>query len=300
VSILVVGSVALDSVTTPFGKRKEILGGSATFFSISASLFSKVDIVATVGDDFPKKYISLLEKRGIGIKGLEVRKGGKTFRWSGRYGNDLNTAHTLSTHLNVFKDFRADVPPKLRKPKVLFLANIDPSLQARVLKQVERPALVACDSMNYWIENKRGELDKLLGNIDIMLLNESEAKLLSQESNLIKAAGVIVSRGPKAVVIKKGEHGVLYFSRRSRFIAPAYPLEDVYDPTGAGDTFAGGMIGFLAESGVRNEEAIRRAVVTGSIMASFAIEDFSVNRLLEVSVSDVNKRYRDFKDMTRF
>lgn len=299
-SILVVGSVALDSIQTPFGKRKDILGGSATFFSIAASFFDKVNIVAAVGEDFPKKYLVLLRERGIGIEGLEIKNGGKTFRWSGKYKNDLNTAHTISTHLNVFKDFDPKVPRSLIQPKVLFLANIDPVLQAKVLKQVKRPGIVVCDSMNYWIKNKRSSFEKLLDKIDILLLNESEARQFSGESNLIRAARFIVSSGPKAVVIKKGEHGVMYFSKRSHFVAPAYLLENVYDPTGAGDTFAGGMIGYLSRAGRTGEGDIRKALIYGSIMASFAVEDFSVNRLLAISAVDIRRRYEAYRKMTRF
>jgi sugar/nucleoside kinase (ribokinase family) len=299
-SILVVGSVALDSVQTPFGKRKEVLGGSATFFSLAASFFGKVDIVAVVGEDFPKRFLKLLESRGIGTKGVEIKSGGKTFRWEGRYDYDLNSAKTIATHLNVFKEFRPRVPNTLKCPDVLFLANIDPDLQAKVLAQAGRPKIVACDSMNYWIENKRRALEKLLANIDILLLNDAEARQFSGKSNLMKAARHIVSLGPKSVVIKKGEHGVIYFSRKSHFIAPAYLLEKVYDPTGAGDTFAGGMMGFLSKSGVLNDSNMRKAIIHGQVLASFAVEDFSVNRLLEISASDINKRYEHYKKITRF
>ncbi|MCX5680215.1 MAG: PfkB family carbohydrate kinase [Candidatus Omnitrophica bacterium] len=299
-SILVVGSVALDSIRTPFGNRKDILGGSATYFSIAASFFDKVDIVAAVGEDFPKKYITLLKGKNIGLEGLEIKKGGKTFRWSGKYEYDLNTAHTIATHLNVFKNFDPKVPKSLSRPKVLFLANIDPDLQAKVLRQIKRPQIVACDSMNYWIENKRASFEKLLDKIDILLLNESEARQFSGELNLVKAARLIVSFGPKAVVIKKGEDGVIYFSKRSHFVAPAYLLENVYDPTGAGDTFAGGMIGYLSRVGKTGDNDIRKAMIYGSIMASFAVEGFSVNKLLDISVTDIRRRYDKYRKITRF
>ncbi len=298
-SILVIGSVALDSVETPFGKRKEILGGSATFFSIAASFFDKVDIVATVGEDFPVKYVKLFKKIGIGVDGLSVSKG-LTFRWEGRYDSDLNTAHTISTHLNVFKDFDPYVPEHLRKPNLLFLANIDPDLQYKVLSQVKRPKLVACDSMNYWISTKRRSLVKLLGRIDIMLLNDSEARQLSLEHNLLKAAKAIIALGPKAVIIKRGEHGVLYCSKNNHFVAPAYLLETIYDPTGAGDTFAGGMMGYLSRSGVIDESAIRRSLVFGSVLASFTVEDFSVNKLLRITEKDIKKRFDHFRGITKF
>ncbi len=298
-SILVVGSVALDSVETPFGRRKEILGGSATFFSLGASFFSKVDIVAVVGEDFPKRYVKLLRDNGVGTGGLAVSKG-KTFRWKGRYDYDLNTAHTISTHLNVFKDFDPLVPKYLSRPEFLFLANIDPDLQYRVLRQVKRPKLIACDSMNYWIDTKRRSFEKLLGNIDILLLNDAEARQLSGESNLIKAASAAISFGPKAVVIKRGEHGVLYFSRSAHFVAPAYLLETICDPTGAGDTFAGGMVGYLSRAGTLNETAIRKSIIYGSIMASFTVEDFSVNRLLKISRKDIKNRFDHYRKITSF
>ena len=298
-SILVIGTVALDSVQTPFGKREEILGGSATFFSITASFYNRIDLVATVGEDFPKRYVRLFKKKGIGIDGLTVSKG-KTFRWKGRYDFDLNTAHTISTHLNVFKDFDPRVPGHLRSPKFLFLANIDPDLQYNVLSQVKRPKLVACDSMNYWISTKRKSLERLLGKIDILLLNDAEARQLSGEANLFKAARSVISYGPKAVVIKRGEHGAIYFSKDTHFVAPAYPLETIYDPTGAGDTFAGGMIGYLSRARKINEAAIRKSIVYGSIMASFTVEDFSVGGLLKISLKDINDRFNNFRRITRF
>jgi len=298
-SILVVGSVALDSVQTPFGKKKEILGGSATFFSISASFFDKVNIIAAVGEDFPKKYLKLLKSRNIGTGGIAVNKG-KTFRWEGRYEYDMNVAHTLATHLNVFKDFSPDIPDSLRKSRLLFLANIDPDLQDKVLRQMSSPALIACDSMNHWITNKKKSLERFLHKVDIFLLNDAEARQFTGEANIFKAAKAIVARGPKSVVIKKGEHGVIYYSKRSHFIAPAYPLEAVYDPTGAGDTFAGGVIGYLSRAGKITDNILRKSMIYGSIMASFAVEDFSVNRLLNISRADINKRYADFKKLTRF
>lgn len=298
-SVLVVGSVAIDSVRTPFGKRDEVLGGSASYFSIAASFFGKVDIVAVVGEDFPKRYLSLFKKINIGIGGLETKKG-RTFRWSGSYDYDLNNATTLSTHLNVFRDFKPNIPHRLRKSKFVFLANIDPELQYNVLKQVAHPRLIACDSMNYWIKHKKSDFEKLLDKVDILLLNESEARQFSGEANLLKAAEVIISFGPKAVIIKKGENGVLYYSKKSHFIAPAYLLEEIYDPTGAGDTFAGGMIGYLSRGGLITEASIRKAIIYGSIMASFVVEDFSVNRLLELSSEEIKERYAHFKKITKF
>lgn len=298
-SILVVGSVAIDSVKTPFGTRKEALGGSATYFSVAASFFNKINIVATVGEDFPKKYINLFKNRGIGTEGLHIAKG-KTFRWEGRYDFDLNTAHTIATHLNVFQNFKPEVPKDLKNSKFVFLANIDPELQYNVLKQVTHPKLVACDSMNYWLEHKKKEFERLLDKVDILLLNDSEARQFTGEPNLMRAARLIVDFGPKAVIIKKGEHGVIYFSKDSHFIAPAYLLETVYDPTGAGDTFAGGMMGYLSTVGKVDEANIRKSLIYGSILASFAVEDFSVDRMLEISMDDINSRYDHFKKITRF
>jgi sugar/nucleoside kinase (ribokinase family) len=298
-SILVVGSVALDSIETPFGKRKEVLGGSATYFSLAASFFDKVNIIAAVGADFPKKYLRLLTDRNIGTGGIAIKKG-KTFRWEGRYEHDLNVAHTLATHLNVFKDFSPEIPKSLRNSRFLFLANIDPELQEGVLRQIKRPQLIACDSMNHWITNKKKSLEKFLHKVDVFLLNDAEARQFSGETNILKAARAIVAQGPRSVVIKKGEHGVIYYSKKSHFITSAYPLEEVYDPTGAGDTFAGGVIGFLSRVGSLSDAMIRKSMVYGSILASFVVEDFSVDRLLNISFSDINKRYLSFKKITRF
>ncbi|MDP2912940.1 MAG: PfkB family carbohydrate kinase [Candidatus Omnitrophota bacterium] len=298
-SILVVGSVAIDSVKTPFGERAEALGGSATYFSIAASFFNRVNIIATVGEDFPPEYIRLFKNRRIGIGGLHVAKG-KTFRWKGWYDYEFNTAHTVYTHLNVFKNFKPEVPRELRKSKHLFLANINPELQYNVLRQLERPRLVAADSMNYWLEHKKKEFERLVGKVDILLLNDSEARQFSGESNLVDAARFIVSAGPKVVIIKRGEHGVMYFSKNSRFTAPAYLLESIRDPTGAGDTFAGGLVGYLSKTPRINEASMRKGIIYGSILASFAVEDFSVNRLLGISIGDIHARYRRFRTQTRF
>lgn len=298
-SILVVGSIALDTVQTPFGRKKEVLGGSATFFSLAASFFDKVNLVATVGSDFPKRHIKLFRERSIGTTGLEIAKG-KTFRWEGKYEYDLNVAHTIATHLNVFRDFEPRIPQSLRNSKVVFLANIDPDLQERVLAQMANPRLVACDSMNHWISGKKRSLERFLHKVDIFLLNDQEARQFSGEANLIKAAKSVLRSGPKAVVIKKGEHGVIYYSKKSHFIAPAYPLESVFDPTGAGDTFAGGMIGYVARYGRINEAILRKSVIYGSILASFAVEDFSVNRMLKLSLGEISARYALFRKMTKF
>ena len=298
--ILAVGSVALDSVETPFGKVKDALGGSATYFSASARFFSNVSVVAVVGQDFPKKYLSLIKKIGVRTDGIEVKKGGKTFRWKGFYGYDLNNAKTLKTELNVFQSFQPKITKEDRKSPYLFLANIDPDLQQNVLKQIDRPKLTACDTMNYWIENKRQSLVNLLRGVDIFLCNDSEVRELSGEYNLIKACRWVLSRGPKLVVIKKGEHGVICYSKSFLFLAPAYLLEKVFDPTGAGDSFAGGFLGYLTRSPKLNESVVRRAVIYGSVLASYNVESFSLNRLVTLKPADIEKRYQEFKKATKF
>lgn len=298
-SILVVGSVALDTIKTPFGKKKEILGGSATYFSVSARFFGPVSLVAVVGQDFPRKYINFLEKKGIGLKGLKVRKG-KTFRWEGEYGWDFSNPRTVATHLNVFADFNPFIPEEYKGSKYVFLANIDPSLQNKVLGQMRNPKLVACDTMNYWIENKRRELMGLLKKVDIFFLNESEARELTGESNLVKAAKEILKMGPGKIIIKKGEHGALLFSGSSIFSAPAYLMESIFDPTGAGDTFAGGAMGYLAAQKSLNTANLRKSIVYGTVMATFAVEDFSLGRLGAIKQSDINRRLNNFRKLTRF
>lgn len=298
-SILVVGSVALDSVKTPFGEREEVLGGSAVFFSLAASFFSEVRVVAVAGEDFPPEHLEFLRKRNIDLEGLKTVPG-KTFRWKGRYDYDLNEAHTLDTQLNVFESFQPEVPESYRDSDYVFLANIDPVLQRRVLEQVRRPKLVLCDTMNYWIENRRDELLETIGLVDIMLLNDSEARELVQEPNLIMAARKILKLGPKRVIIKKGEHGVLMLSEESLFTLTAYPLEFVYDPTGAGDTFGGGFLGSLSRFEESSEEDLRRSIVYGSVMASYDVEDFSCERLRDLTFEDIDKRYYEFIKMTRF
>ena len=299
-SILVIGSMALDSIETPFGHTEEALGGSATYFSLSARFFAPINLVSVVGDDFPKSHIHLLEKRGIDTRGLEVAKG-KTFRWKGKYGDDLSNPQTIYTHLNVFNDFSPKIPIEYKRSDVVFLANIDPELQAYVLEQVEKPRLVACDTMNYWIENKKNELRDLLKKIDIFLLNEGEASELTGERNLLKAGKAVLKFGPKKVIIKKGENGVLLFSNTSTFSAPAYILESFRDPTGAGDTFAGGLIGHLRKSGrFTSDSEIKKGIIYGTIMASFAVEDFSITKLSSITYSEVQKRYNEYRRLTRY
>ncbi len=297
--ILVIGSVAFDSVETPFGRGDDVLGGSATYFSTSASFFTGVQLVAVVGDDFPEEPRNFLLSRGVNLDGLQQRPG-QTFRWKGRYGYDLNEAHTLETHLNVFETFHPKLPDHYRKAEYVFLANIDPELQLEVLRQVERPRLVACDTMNFWIEGKRDALVKTLAHVDILVINEGEVRQLAQEPNLVKASRAILALGPKTLVVKRGEYGVLVFSEHSIFSAPAYPLEEVFDPTGAGDTFAGGFMGYLAATNNLTETTIRKATVFGSVMASFTVEDFSLNRLRSLTWDEVHARFQRFRALTEF
>jgi sugar/nucleoside kinase (ribokinase family) len=298
-SLLVVGSVALDSVETPFGKAEDVLGGSATFFAASASHLCGVQLVGVVGSDYPVQKLEPLKKRGVDLAGLEHAEG-RSFRWRGRYRHDLNAAETLETHLGVFSNFHPKIPEQFRSAEFVFLGNIDPRLQLDVLTQVDRPKLVACDTMNFWIESRRPELLELLSHVDLITLNEGEARQLTEKYNLIKAARWIMSKGPKLVIVKKGEHGAFMFSEREIFFAPAYPLEEVFDPTGAGDSFAGGFMGYLARSGDLSERSLRRAVVYGSAMGSFAVEKFSIERLLEVGPDDVSARIREFHQLVNF
>ena len=297
--ILVVGSVAFDSVETPFGKMEGILGGSATYFSTSASFFTDVSLVAVVGEDFPQEHVDFLRSRNIDLAGL-ARESGKTFHWKGKYGYDLNEAQTLETHLNVFENFKPVVPDQYRDADYLFLANIDPVLQMEVLGQVRNPRVIACDTMNFWISSKPEALKKVIERVDILIINEGEARQFTGEANLVKAAKKILALGAKTLIVKRGEYGVLMFTDSTVFAAPAYPLEEVYDPTGAGDTFAGGFMGYLANSGDTSEEGIRQAIVFGSVMASFNVEDFSLNRLKRLDYKEIEARYRSFKKMTHF
>ncbi|GAC1691890.1 MAG: PfkB family carbohydrate kinase [Gemmatimonadaceae bacterium] len=292
--VLVVGSVALDSVETPFGKADGVLGGSGTFFSAAASLLTPVQLVGVVGDDYPVAQLEPLRRRGVDLAGLE-RAAGPSFRWRGRYRHDLNSAETLETHLGVFSHFAPKIPAQFQSAPFVFLANIDPRLQLDVLHQVRRPTLVACDTMNFWIESRRPELLELMAKVDLVFLNDGEARQLTEHTNIVKAAKWILARGPKHVVIKKGEHGAFMFTATSVFYAPAYPLEDVFDPTGAGDAFAGGFMGYLARRNDMSEESLRRAVVYGAAMGSFAVEKFSVERLLELTLEEVERRVADFQ-----
>jgi len=294
-----VGSVALDSVETPFGKVKDALGGSATFFSASARFFSPVSVVAVVGKDFPDAHLKLLRRLGVDVQGIQKAEG-RTFRWKGIYNFDLNNPKTLKTELNVFQTFKPKLSKEYRRCPFVFLANIDPEIQESVLTQVARPLLTACDTMNFWIQNKRSGLLRLLRKVDVILCNDSEARELSGEYNLVKASQWILSHGPRLVVIKKGEHGVVCFSKDFMFLVPAYLLEAVFDPTGAGDSFAGGFIGYLTRSPGLREIEVRRAVVYGSVLASYNVESFSLKRLASLQWPEIQARYRHFKAMTRF
>lgn len=297
--ITVVGSVALDSIKTPFGEVEEALGGSATHFSSAASFFTGVNLVAVVGSDFPDKHIDYLKSKGIDVDGLEVVDG-LTFRWKGLYEYDLNTAHTLDTQLNVFRDFKPRLPESYKDSEIVFLANIDPELQLNVLKQVKNPKLTVVDTMNFWIEHKPEELKETISKVDIALMNDSEARELSKSHSLLDSARKILSWGPKAVIIKKGEHGVLLFTKDTHFAAPAFPLEEINDPTGAGDSFAGGFLGYLAKCGDFSEPCIRKAIVYGSVMASYNVEDFSCSRLARLTDDEIESRYKIFEKITTF
>jgi sugar/nucleoside kinase (ribokinase family) len=297
--VLVVGSVALDSVETPFGKADDVLGGSGTYFSSSASHFAPVQLVGVVGDDYPVDQLAQLQPRGVALAGLE-RANGSSFRWRGRYRHDLNAAETLETHLGVFSHFAPKIPDAFRRAPFVFLANIDPRLQLQVLDQVEAPKLVACDTMNFWIESRRPDLIALLGRVDLITLNDGEARQLTEQSNLVHAARWILDKGPRYVIIKKGEHGAFMFDRESVFFAPAYPLEEIFDPTGAGDSFAGGFMGYLASTNDLSERAMRRAVVVGSAMGSFAVERFSNERLLEIDHDVIERRVDEFRRLVAF
>jgi sugar/nucleoside kinase (ribokinase family) len=298
-SILVVGSVALDHIETPFGQADRTLGGAATYFSAAASLFHPVQLVGVIGDDFPADQLDFLGARGVDLAGLE-RAAGESFFWAGRYDYDMNSRTTLETRLGVFAHFRPRIPAAFRRPDLVFLANIDPELQLEVLDQVESPRLVACDTMNYWIESKRDALMALLARVDCVLLNDSEARELSGDHNLKRAARWIRSHGPRIVVVKKGEHGALLFTDRHTFFAPGYPLEDVVDPTGAGDAFAGGFMGWLGYTGSLDEDELCRAMIYGSATGSLACETLGMTRLIDLEIDVIHDRVREFRRLTAF
>ncbi len=296
-SIVVVGSVAYDTVETSTGRRDDALGGAATFFSVAARFFAPVSMVGVVGEDFKPEHQRMLTDRGIDVRGLE-RRAGKTFHWHGRYHEDMNKRDTISLALNVFEGFNPTLLPDQQHSDYLFLANISPELQYRVLSQVNNPKLVAADTMDFWIQNARPHLTRLLERLDILTVNDDEARMLTGEHNLVKAGRAILQMGPKSVLVKRGEYGVLQFSKEGMFAVPAYPLEDVVDPTGAGDTFAGGMMGFLARQGRLTESILRTAVVYGTVMASYNVENFSMDRLLDLTWEEIDHRYRAFIELT--
>ena len=298
-SILVVGSVAFDSVKTPFGEADEILGGSATYFSVSASYFAPVRIVAVVGNDFGEDQMAVFRKHKIDIEGLN-RVAGKTFRWKGEYGYDLNEARTLDTKLNVFETFNPVIPEAYRSSEYVFLGNIDPELQLKVLQQIKRPRVVACDTMNFWIKGSLEAVKRTIARVDILIINDAETRMLAGESNLVRAANKVLAMGPKTLIVKRGEYGVLMFHGQSIFGAPAFPLEDVFDPTGAGDTFAGGFMGALAHASEVSERVFRRGIIFGSVMASFNVEKFSLERLTDLTRAEIDQRFRQFKHLTHF
>jgi sugar/nucleoside kinase (ribokinase family) len=298
--LLVVGSVALDTVQTPFGKVQEVLGGSATYFSYAASFYTRVRLVAAVGSDFPQQHRRFLTERGVDVSGLMTQPNGRTFRWRGEYGYDLNEAKTLDTQLNVLADFRPALGEEARRTPYLFLANIDPELQLDVVHQMaERPRLIALDTMNFWIQGKGTALLRVLREVDVITINEAEARQLAGEPNLIKAARAIAGMGPRTVVVKRGEYGALMLTEGGFFVVPAYPLDSVYDPTGAGDTFAGGFMGYLASQDSLDAATVRRAVVYGSVMASFTVEDFSLERLARLKPPEISERYAAFHELIR-
>ena len=298
-SVLVVGSVALDSVETPFGKVTEVLGGSAVYFSVAASRFTKVRLVAVVGQDFPDEHIRLLGDQGVDLTGLQIAAG-RTFRWVGSYDYDLNVTHTHETQLNVFGDFHPVLPDAYRDSRLLFLANIHPDLQYEVLHQMPQAELTMMDTMNFWIEGARESLLRVMREVDIVTMNEAEARMLTGKGNLIAAAGEILRLGPKVLLVKKGEYGAVMFSEHGYFVAPAYPIAEVVDPTGAGDSFAGGFFGYLDRVGTIDGPTLRRAVIHGSVVASFAVADFSVGRLKTMTPEDIRQRYDEFRQFTFF
>ncbi|MBF0170851.1 MAG: bifunctional hydroxymethylpyrimidine kinase/phosphomethylpyrimidine kinase [Nitrospinae bacterium] len=300
-SLLVVGTMAYDSVKTPFGHRDRALGGSATYFSLCASRFTDVNLVAVIGEDFDPKDLALLSDRGVNIEGVE-RQAGKSFHWKGEYGFDLNEAKTLDTQLNVLATFDPKLPESYTKSDYVFLANIDPRLQQKVLDQVTAPKLVACDTMNFWIDSAPDALKKTFERVDVVIINEGEARMLAKTPNLVKAAREIQSIGPKTVIVKRGEYGSLLFHGADVFSGPAYPLEEVFDPTGAGDTFAGGFMGHIARQNPERltGELLRQAIVMGGVMASFTVERFSVERLASLEAAEIADRFRAMKRLTHF
>jgi sugar/nucleoside kinase (ribokinase family) len=298
--LVIVGSVAFDTIATPRGRAERAIGGSAVYSSMIASRFCEPKLVGVVGEDFTAEHRAILEERGVDIKGLETVPGGKTFFWEGRYGSDPNERDTIVTELNVFESFSPKLPESYLSAQFLFLGNIDPVLQLAVLEQFPRRPVTGIDTMNFWIEGKPGELRRVLEKVDIVFINDSEARQLSGKSDLLEAAGAVLAMGPKVVVIKKGEHGAHIFAHGFQFIASAFPLEEVLDPTGAGDTFAGGFMGYLASAGNMDHETLRKAMIYGTVSASFTCERFSVERLKNLEIDEITGRYNTLSDITRF
>jgi len=301
-SILVVGTVAFDAIETPFGKTDKIVGGAATYICLSSSFFAKnLNLVSVVGEDFPSDAIQMLKNKSVDIDGLQIKKGEKTFFWSGKYHNDMNSRDTLDTQLNVLENFNPIVPEKYQESEFLMLGNLMPSVQKQVLSQMQkRPKLVVLDTMNFWMDLFMDDLKEALKEVDVLTINDEEARQLSGEYSLVKAAKLILSMGPKYLIIKKGEHGALLFNNEEVFFAPALPLEDVFDPTGAGDSFAGGFIGYLAKTNDISFENMKRAVINGSAMASFCVEKFGTQKLTEITQEDVNARINEFVKLVKF
>ncbi|MDI9342017.1 MAG: PfkB family carbohydrate kinase [Sediminibacterium sp.] len=301
-SLLVVGTVAFDAIETPFGKTDKIVGGAASYIGLAASYFYKnIQLVSVVGDDFPNSFLDTLKSQGVKLDGLQIKQGEKSFFWAGKYHNDLNTRDTLDTQLNVLATFDPVVPDDYKEPDFLMLGNLMPLIQQKVLAQLtKRPKLIVLDTMNFWMDTSMDELLKTLSMIDVLTINDSEARQLSGEYSLVKAAQKILSMGPKVLVIKKGEHGALLFNKEEVFFAPALPLEEVYDPTGAGDSFAGGFIGYLAKTKDISFENMKRAIIFGSAMASFTVEKFGTERLIGLSQEDVEERVQEFVDLVQF
>ena len=296
--VLIIGTVALDTIETPFGKVEKVLGGSATYASFAASFFAKPALVSVIGRDFPKDCMELMKSRGIDVEWVKIDD--KTFHWEGFYEYDMNEAKTRKTELNALEHFKPEVPEKYKGIKYVFLANIDPEHQLSVLRQMNNPEFVVLDTMNFWIDNKKEELIEAIKNADVLLLNDGEARQLFSTANLVKASNEALGLGPKAVIIKKGEHGALLFTKNKHFSAPGYPLENIKDPTGCGDSFGGAFIGYLAKTKDLNEQNFRRAIVYGSVVASHNAEDFGLNRLKNLAMSDIEKRYREFQDIREF
>jgi len=301
-NLLVVGTVAFDAIETPFGKTDKIIGGAATYICLSSSFFTnKLNLVSVVGEDFPKDAIKMLQNKSVNTSGLQIKKGEKTFFWSGKYHNDMNSRDTLDTQLNVLENFNPVVPVDFNDSEFLMLGNLMPSIQKKVLDQMKkRPKLIVLDTMNYWMDHFMEDFKESLKEVDVLTINDEEARQLAQEHSLVKAAKIILSMGPKYLIIKKGEHGALLFNNQEIFFAPALPLEDVFDPTGAGDSFAGGFIGYLAKTNDTSFENMKRAVIHGSAMASFCVEKFGTQRLTEISQADIDARINDFTNLVKF